>query len=128
MHSVFNLSSLLAVLTCAGVMAAPRPVCDDKAAFFLAGDSTTAQQATSGGGWGNGFLTTITNGSFGMNYGHNGATTVSFRNGGDWARVLAKVNQSKALDYKPFVTIQVCIVLQGMKYVLHANINSVWPQ
>jgi hypothetical protein len=80
----------------------------DKAAFFLAGDSTTARQSTGGGGWGNGFLTTLKNGSFGMNYGHNGATTVSFRSGGDWAKVLAKVNQSLTLDYKPFVTIQVC--------------------
>lgn len=83
------------------------PPCN-KAAFFLAGDSTTAQQSAGGGGWGNGFLTTLTNGNFGMNYGHNGATTVSFRNGGDWARVLAKVNQSTALDYETFVTIQVC--------------------
>ncbi|KAM3086191.1 hypothetical protein ACMFMG_000328 [Clarireedia jacksonii] len=74
-------------------------------AFFLAGDSTTAVQSTGGGGWGNGFLTTLHNGAGGINYGHNGATTVSFVNGGDWAKVLASVSKYKA-SYTPFVTIQ----------------------
>jgi lysophospholipase L1-like esterase len=77
------------------------------AAFFLAGDSTTATQATSGGGWGDGFLTTLTKGAVGRNYGHNGATTVSFVAGGDWVNVLSSVrNHTK--DYEPYVTIQVC--------------------
>lgn len=76
------------------------------AAFFLAGDSTTATQAVSGGGWGNGFLTTLARGSFGINYGHNGATTVSYRDGGDWAKVLASVSEAKG-KYTTFVTIQV---------------------
>lgn len=80
-------------------------------AFFLAGDSTTAVQAASGGGWGNGFLTTLHNGSVGVNYGHNGATTVSFVNGGDWAKVLAGVTKYKGL-YTPFVTIQVREITQ----------------
>lgn len=78
-----------------------------QSAWFLAGDSTTATTGVSGGGWGNGFLTTIRNGSFGMNYGHNGATTASFVAGGDWGRVLAKVVQARSLEYEPYVTIQV---------------------
>jgi len=74
------------------------------AAFFLAGDSTTAIQiAVNGGGWGNGFLGTLKNNATGINYGHNGATTVSFRAGGDWATVLASV--SNATNYTPYVTI-----------------------
>ncbi|GME61414.1 Lipase GDSL [Neofusicoccum parvum] len=79
---------------------------DKPAAFFLAGDSTTAVQSTGGGGWGNGFLnTTLQSGATGKNYGHNGATTVSFREGGDWATVLSAVKNAKA-DYTPYVTIQ----------------------
>ncbi|KAG4414260.1 hypothetical protein IFR04_012598 [Cadophora malorum] len=70
-------------------------------AFFLAGDSTTA----SGGGWGNGFLTTLTGGAIGTNFGHNGATTESFVSGGDWANVIAAVKKKKGA-YSPYVTIQ----------------------
>ncbi|CAE7011791.1 hypothetical protein CFE70_002121 [Pyrenophora teres f. teres 0-1] len=74
--------------------------------FVLAGDSTTAVQSTGGGGWGTGFLnTTLGNGSSGKNYGHNGATTVSFREGGDWANVLATA-KTVSKDYAPYVTIQ----------------------
>lgn len=74
--------------------------------FVLAGDSTTARQSSGGGGWGDGFLnTSLFNGASGKNFGHNGATTVSFRSGGDWSQVLATVSQVKA-DYSPFVTIQ----------------------
>lgn len=74
--------------------------------FVLAGDSTTAKQATNGGGWGDGFLnTTLFEGASGQNYGHNGATTVSFRDGGDWDTVLATIKNVSA-DYNPFVTIQ----------------------
>ncbi|CAG7921050.1 unnamed protein product [Penicillium olsonii] len=74
--------------------------------FVLAGDSTTAVQSTGGGGWGDGFLnTTLFKGASGRNLGHNGATTVSFRTGGDWDEVLATVKQSKE-SYRPFVTIQ----------------------
>ncbi|PBP16354.1 putative gdsl-like lipase acylhydrolase protein [Diplocarpon rosae] len=72
------------------------------AAFFLAGDSTTAIK----GGWGNGFITTITNGSFGINYGVSGATTASFRAQGRWDTVLASVKKARKLGYSPFVTIQ----------------------
>lgn len=74
--------------------------------FVLAGDSTTAKQSSNGGGWGDGFLnTTLFNGASGQNYGHNGATTVSFRAGGDWDNVLATV-KSVSAEYHPFVTIQ----------------------
>ncbi|KAF9701892.1 hypothetical protein EKO04_000698 [Ascochyta lentis] len=75
-------------------------------AFFLAGDSTTAVQSAGGGGWGNGFIdTTLKNGATGKNFGHNGATTVSFRDGGDWDNVLAAVRASTA-NYSPYLTIQ----------------------
>ncbi|QSZ36344.1 hypothetical protein DSL72_006220 [Monilinia vaccinii-corymbosi] len=74
-------------------------------AFLLAGDSTTAVQSTGGGGWGNGFLSTLRNGAGGINYGHNGATTVSFVGLGDWANVLASVQKYKP-KFTPCVTIQ----------------------
>ena len=74
--------------------------------FALAGDSTTAVQSTGGGGWGDGFLnTTLHKGATGKNFGHNGATTVSFRQGGDWANVLAAVKDASK-NYDPYVTIQ----------------------
>ena len=57
-------------------------------------------------GWGTGFLTTtLRKGATGQNFGHNGATTVSFRAGGDWAAVIAAAQASKA-NYSPSVTIQ----------------------
>lgn len=74
--------------------------------FVLAGDSTTATQSSNGGGWGDGFLnTTLFKEVSGRNFGHNGATTVSFRDGGDWDEVLTTVRQVRD-DYHPFVTIQ----------------------
>ncbi|KFY57740.1 hypothetical protein V497_05316 [Pseudogymnoascus sp. VKM F-4516 (FW-969)] len=98
--------SSLALLAGSLVSASPLPCRADKpAAFLLAGDSTTAVQSTGGGGWGTGFLGTLTNGAVGTNYGHNGATTVSFVSGGDWAKVIADV-KSKASKYTPYVTIQ----------------------
>lgn len=57
-------------------------------------------------GWGDGFLnTTLKRGATGTNYGHNGATTVSFRDGGDWATVLAAAKDARS-SYEPYVTIQ----------------------
>ncbi|KAH3015642.1 hypothetical protein KXV73_004342 [Aspergillus fumigatus] len=87
--------------------ALPTPSHSPKPPFFLlAGDSTTAKQSSNGGGWGDGFLnTTLFHGASGLNYGHNGATTVSFRAGGDWETVLSKVAEYKD-RYAPFVTIQ----------------------
>lgn len=76
-------------------------------AFYLAGDSTTAAQSDEGGGWGVGFLKTLTNGGIGTDLGYNGATTVSFVYGGAWANVIDAVNRSKEA-YDPYVTIQVC--------------------
>jgi lysophospholipase L1-like esterase len=80
------------------------------AAFFLAGDSTTAVQLLSndskGGGWGTGFIKTLTNGAIGKNFGHNGATTASFVAGGDWAHVINAVKAAKD-NYTSYVTIQV---------------------
>jgi hypothetical protein len=71
--------------------------------WLLAGDSTTA----SNGGWGDAFLsTTVANGSSGHNYGHSGATTKSFRAGGDWANVTRDITTYKK-DYRVYVTIQV---------------------
>ncbi|QKX59609.1 uncharacterized protein TRUGW13939_06746 [Talaromyces rugulosus] len=74
--------------------------------FLLAGDSTTATQSSGGGGWGDGFLnTTLFNGACGVNYGHDGATTVSFRNGGDWDNVLERAQNSSS-RHDPYITIQ----------------------
>lgn len=75
------------------------------AAFYLAGDSTTAAQSNGGGGWGVGFLKTLTNGAIGTDLGYNGDTTVSYVGGGDWANVIDAVTRAKA-DYTPYVTIQ----------------------
>jgi len=79
-------------------------------AFFLAGDSTTAKitgttLASGGGGWGDGFLATLVNGATGINFGHDGATTVSFVSGGDWANVLDEVKNHTGA-YDSYVTIQ----------------------
>jgi hypothetical protein len=83
--------------------------CSKPPAFFLAGDSTTAVQAANGGGWGNGFLSFLHCGGIGANYGHNGATTVSFVAGGDWKTVMGRVKESKG-KYDAYVTIQVCVL------------------
>lgn len=92
--------------------------------WFLAGDSTTALQSSSGGGWGAGFLSFVVpspgnNSSVPVpvestDYAVNGATTVSFVADGYWARVLDAVgravgNSTCAVTYEPFVTIQVCV-------------------
>ena len=71
--------------------------------FVLAGDSTTAPD----GGWGDGFLSTaVREPGSGINLGHSGATTVSFREGGDWAAVLEQV-KTHTKTHDVFVTIQV---------------------
>jgi hypothetical protein len=74
-------------------------------AFYLVGDSTTAPQSAGGGGWGDGFLSILTNGATGKNYGHNGQTTVSFMNA-FWAPVIANVS-SESSRHTVYVTIQV---------------------
>ncbi|KAJ8108136.1 hypothetical protein OPT61_g8383 [Boeremia exigua] len=75
---------------------------DEPVYWLLAGDSTTATN----GGWGDAFLaTTVAEGSSGKNYGHSGATTKSFRAGGDWDQVIGDVGTHKD-DYRVYVTIQ----------------------
>ncbi|KAI0471472.1 GDSL-like Lipase/Acylhydrolase [Xylariaceae sp. FL0804] len=84
-------------------------------AFFLAGDSTTATQSASGGGWGDGFLSFLVPrdggpsaapAPWGVNFGHDGATTVSFVSGGDWANVTDHVRGSAGRGFDVWVTIQ----------------------
>lgn len=71
--------------------------------WLLAGDSTTAPN----GGWGDAFIdTTLANGASGHNYGHSGATTASFRAGGDWTKVIKDVGTYKS-SYDVYTTIQV---------------------
>lgn len=77
-------------------------------AFILAGDSTTAIQSSNGGGWGNGFLSFLRGPAHGVNKGHNGATTQSFVDGGDWGVVKGLVTEYKREDWaaEVYVTIQ----------------------
>ncbi|KAH6620879.1 SGNH hydrolase-type esterase domain-containing protein [Chaetomium sp. MPI-SDFR-AT-0129] len=91
-----SLASALLVVAATPVSRQAKP-----AAFFLAGDSTTAVN----GGWGDGFLATLRNGAIGQNRGHSGATTASFVAGGDWGKVLNLVKSNKA-EYDCYVTIQ----------------------
>lgn len=105
-----NLSAMVVLLP--GLAAAhPAPSCDRPCgsrppAFFLAGDSTTAVQSEGGSGWGNGFLSFLRNQAWGVNFGHNGATTESFVNVGDWANVTRHVKDSTD-QFDVYVTIQV---------------------
>ncbi|KAI7181776.1 chloride channel protein 3, partial [Hortaea werneckii] len=93
-------------LSAATTLALPGRSWHKPAYFVLAGDSTTAVQASGGGGWGDGFLNhTLRSPATGENLGHNGATTVSFREGGDWAHALELVEQHEKW-WDVFVTIQ----------------------
>lgn len=95
----YAFTSLLAL----GATAAPSHSSKKPAYFVLAGDSTTAVD----GGWGDGFLeTAVREPAAGINLGHSGATTVSFRDGGDWAAVIEQV-RSHTKSHQVFVTIQV---------------------
>jgi hypothetical protein len=100
-----KLSHVLAPLLATTAAAAPSRPHGKPAYFVLAGDSTTAHD----GGWGDGFLSTaVREPAGGINLGHSGATTVSFRNGGDWTTVIEEVkNHTKS--HKVFVTIQVSL-------------------
>lgn len=51
-------------------------------------------------------MKTLTGGATGTNFGHDGATTVSFVTGGDWVKVIDAVKKAAAA-YTPYVTIQV---------------------
>jgi hypothetical protein len=98
---VVALSGMATAVPSGGRLCSPKP-----AAFFLAGDSTTAVQSANGGGWGNGFLSFLRSPAWGVNYGHNGATTASFVNGGDWGTVIGRVQNSTS-EFDVYVTIQV---------------------
>ncbi|KAJ4362833.1 hypothetical protein N0V95_001207 [Ascochyta clinopodiicola] len=75
---------------------------DEPVYWLLAGDSTTATN----GGWGDAFLaTTVAEGSSGVNYGHSGSTTKSFRAGGDWNKVINEIGSNKD-DHRVYVTLQ----------------------
>ncbi|KAK7911232.1 hypothetical protein PG985_013713 [Apiospora marii] len=82
----------------------PCPTCSPKPpAFILAGDSTTAVQSAGGGGWGKGFLSFLrAPPAWGVNKGHNGATTVSFVQGGDWANVTRLIDEKNAEGFQVF--------------------------
>lgn len=113
MPSILSLVALPALALSTWATAAPaafqtRADCSAKAPLFLlAGDSTTAIQSAGGGGWGNGFLSVLQNGATGTNYGHNGATTVSFVENGDWAENIVSNVEANAAEYDVYVTIQV---------------------
>jgi lysophospholipase L1-like esterase len=100
-----KLSNIIAPLLATGATATAvltRQAENKPAYFVLAGDSTTAI----GGGWGDGFLeNTLLSPASGTNLGHSGATTVSFRAGGDWGTVLDEI-KSHTATHEVFVTIQ----------------------
>jgi hypothetical protein len=106
-----KLFAATAALLPALAVAHPAPLCQNRCgpkppAFFLAGDSTTAIQSEGGGGWGNGFLTFLQRRAWGVNFGHNGATTKSYVSGGDWANVTQHVRDNRH-KFDVYVTIQV---------------------
>jgi hypothetical protein len=84
---------------------APKP-----AYFLLVGDSTTAKpkEASYGitGGWGDGFLALLQKPASGVNYGHNGRTTIDYRTGGDFGNVIRDLKSNKE-GREVWVTIQV---------------------
>lgn len=56
--------------------------------LMLAVDSTTATQSSNEGGYGDGFLhPTLCHEATRVNFGHHGATTVSFQAGADWNKL-----------------------------------------
>jgi lysophospholipase L1-like esterase len=75
-----RLTILAAALAAATALAAPRPV-----RVVLAGDSTVTDQA----GWGKGFKAALTSDAECVNLARGGASTLSFRTAGEWAKVLA---------------------------------------
>lgn len=105
--SLGRVFSLWALWGFRAVVAAPSNGTNSKPpAFFLAGDSMTAVQSYNGGGYGVGFLSFLKSPAWGIDYGQNGATTVSFVAGGNWSDVISSVEGSVG-DYDPFVTIMV---------------------
>ncbi|KAF8543734.1 GDSL-like Lipase/Acylhydrolase [Trichophaea hybrida] len=77
-----------------------------KAAFILAGDSTTASISANGGGWGDGFKNyTLISPSFAENHGVNGKSTKTYVEIGEWGRVLDATTKY-ASNFNVYVTIQ----------------------
>jgi pectinesterase len=74
---------LLVLCSLMGALQAAEPT---RIHIVLTGDSTVAKQQ----GWGNAFLTRLQQGATGVNLGHNGTTTASFRAKGEWDRALAE--------------------------------------
>lgn len=73
----------------------------------------TAIQTPGGGGYGLGFLSFLRSPAWGVDYGQNGATTVSYRAGGvegNLTAVLAAVEGARA-EFEVFVPIMVCLLL-----------------
>jgi lysophospholipase L1-like esterase len=100
-----SLSFLVTMASLGAAAPAAAPSDESPPAFILAGDSTTAIQSADGGGWGVGFLSFLLSTAWGVDLGHNGATTVSFVDGGDWANVTGLIDTKKS-DYDVYVTIQ----------------------
>lgn len=73
-------------------------------AFFLAGDSTTAQN----GGWGDGLLATLKSPAWGVNIGQSGATTASYVAAGNWTNITTHL-KDYAEKYDSYVTISVSL-------------------
>jgi hypothetical protein len=95
------------LLSLVGLAAAtPQHRACQKTAFILAGDSTTAVQASNGGGWGTGFGLTVRWPSFSDNHAINGRSTKTFIENGDWDGVLTAVKEQRAAKDRVFVTIQ----------------------
>lgn len=104
-----SLSGLLSAAACVHMAAAADNTAAKPPAFFLVGDSMTAVQTEGGGGYGTGFLSFLKSPAWGINYGQNGATTVSYRQGGsqgNWTVVMSAL--TGAVDeYEVFVPIMV---------------------
>lgn len=69
----------------------------------------TAVQTVSGGGYGLGFLSFLKSPAWGIDYGQDGATTVSFVQGGvqgNWTAVIDALDDAKG-EYEVFVPIMV---------------------
>lgn len=100
-----KLSLLLPFGLLQGLLAAslaPRQSCSTKpAAFYLAGDSTTAPN----GGWGDAFVSYLASPAKGQNLARSGRTTVDFVSGGDWKKVIDAV-KANAASHNVYVTIQ----------------------
>jgi hypothetical protein len=105
--SCHSLSVLYALLFLFTVSVYGKP-----AAFFLAGDSTTATK----GGWGDGFLSLLEKPAIGTNHAKNGRTTVSFKQG-HWNDVMSNVKKH-AGQYQVYVTIQVRTQISPVKILV----------